>query len=59
LQLLRQGNYFYCGFPFFLWIYYYVNQNRKLGRVFDENSSVIEEVKSTGFKFAINDKYKA
>lgn len=59
LQLLRQGNYFYCGFPFFLWIYYYVNQNRKLGRVFDEDNSVIAEVKSTGFKFAINDKYKA
>jgi hypothetical protein len=26
LQLLRQGNYFYCGFPFFLWMYYYTKK---------------------------------
>ena len=59
LQLLRQGNYFYCGFPFFLWIYYYANQNRKLGRVFGENAPVIESETSREFKFAINEKYKS
>jgi len=56
LQLLRQGNYFYCGFPFFIWIYYYVNQNRKKGLSFGQEQK--EEVKYIPFKFAINDKYK-
>ena len=56
LQLLRQGNYFYCGFPFFIWIYYYVNQNRKKGLSFGQEQK--EEVKYVPFKFAINDKYK-
>jgi len=29
IYLLRQGNYFYNGFPFFLWIYYYTNKISK------------------------------
>jgi O-Antigen ligase len=58
LQLLRQGNYFYCGFPFFLWIFYYVNQNRKAGRQF-LNQSKIEEPKAVyRYQFSINEKYK-
>ncbi|MEY3598064.1 MAG: hypothetical protein RL521_486, partial [Bacteroidota bacterium] len=47
LQLLRQGNYFYCGFPFFLWLYYYTknaNARDKRGVVKDK------------FKFQINAK---
>ncbi len=45
LQLLRQGNYFYCGFPFFLWLYYYTRKaNAK------DKSSLVKEK----FKFQIN-----
>ncbi len=58
LQLLRQGNYFYCGFPFFLWIYYYVNENRKKGRLFGDEDTQKEEAPTTQYKFAINEKYK-
>lgn len=35
LQLLRQGNYYYCGFPFFLWIYYYSKKRNKDERLPD------------------------
>jgi hypothetical protein len=45
LQLLRQGNYFYCGFPFFLWLYYYTkkaNTQNKMGLV------------KSKFKFQVN-----
>lgn len=45
LQLLRQGNYFYCGFPFFLWLYYYTkkaNTRDKIGLVKEK------------FKFQVN-----
>jgi len=27
LNLMRQGNYFYCGFIFFVWAYYFTNKN--------------------------------
>jgi hypothetical protein len=44
LQLLRQGNYYYCGFPFFLWLYYYSKKKNKEDRR--------PEVKE--FKFKVN-----
>jgi hypothetical protein len=45
LQLLRQGNYFYCGFPFFIWVYYYTKKANQL----DKKGLVRES-----FKFKIN-----
>jgi hypothetical protein len=42
LQLLRQGNYYYCGFPFFLWMYYYSKKRNK-----DE---ILPDVKEFKFK---------
>ncbi len=29
LYLIRQGHYFYNGFPFFIWLYYYTKQKNK------------------------------
>jgi hypothetical protein len=29
LQLLRQGNYYYCGFPLFIWLYYYSKKRNR------------------------------
>lgn len=45
LQLLRQGNYFYCGFPFFLWLFYYTKKR---------NSSDKKAMTKEKFKFQIN-----
>lgn len=44
LQLLRQGNYYYCGFPFFLWLYYYSKKKNREEKVPEERS----------FKFKVN-----
>jgi hypothetical protein len=46
LQLLRQGNYYYCGFPFFIWMYYYSKKNN----ISDKNSQVNQKL-----KFRINE----
>jgi hypothetical protein len=45
LQLLRQGNYFYCGFPFFLWLFYYTKKR---------NSNDKKAMTKEKFKFQIN-----
>jgi hypothetical protein len=44
LQLLRQGNYYYCGFPLFMWLYYYSKKQNK--------EEKIPEIKE--FKFKAN-----
>lgn len=44
LQLLRQGNYYYCGFPLFIWLYYYSKKRNREEKV--------PEAKS--FKFKAN-----
>lgn len=36
LQLLRQGNYYYCGFPLFLWLYYYSKKKNREERMPEE-----------------------
>lgn len=30
LNLIRNGNYFYCGFIFFIWVYYFANKNMRI-----------------------------
>lgn len=44
LQLLRQGNYYYCGFPLFIWLYYYSKRRNREERVPEEKE----------FKFKVN-----
>jgi hypothetical protein len=46
LQLLRQGNYFYCGFPFFLWLYYYTKR---------KNTVEKSQASKPKFKFITNE----
>lgn len=44
LQLLRQGNYYYCGFPLFIWLYYYSKKRNKEERIPEQKE----------FKFKVN-----
>lgn len=42
LYLLRQGNYFVNGFPFFMWLYYFVRKSKEK-RLLDEEYGADEE----------------
>ena len=39
VHLVRQGHYFYNGFPFFIWLYYYASRLSKAKQLEDNNKS--------------------
>jgi O-antigen ligase len=57
LYLVRQGHYFLNGFPFFLWMYYYIAKENWKYR--DEKREEEEKERIAAFAIAINQKNQA